>query len=1464
MIKKDYLKNLKENKLIDYIEKTLYLFRYDIFAVVIILVLIVLYFDELINPGQIVFSDIDFPYNTKNYLEEVVGLWNSKWNTTSMLNIPRLIVILPSYLLSLVFGGKGSLFLKGFIFQQIIVSSLSMYLFTKKLISVYMGKQFNLTKTLALIFGSILYSLNPYVIFRIQHIYLLVGYSIFPLIILYFFKIFDFKFQATSIKGYNRYSQNIFYENIRDAFILAVLVTVASGAIHYFFYSVITLGISFILLLIDYTLKHKELNRFGIKKIWIAMFKKLFIFLGFFIGLSFYWLSIYIGSILTNVQVSQHNINVIDTFTMFSRNSDIGSVLLLNSYWWRMMPSDSFNIYFYISGIVLLIVILIGVFFNVFKKNIITLTTILGVLMIIIATGVKYPFMSNLFLFLCDLPFFGNVFRDPNKMVGLLALSYSVLLVFGMESLVSIINYKKNRKILTSLLFTVVSISMVFYLLPMKNNYEAKYLKPVVEPQGYKELREYYSDASDYGIYLPIAEQMLRPFLNISTPKWNTSDNELSSKATGDVHIYNSPIKTLFHHEGNDPIITYYLNWVQNLLDKGRSVNLDNYIKAFGANQFIYHDEYIEQEFRQDFNKEILSLQKKIKLKYENDIFSVYDISINENDIVNKKLWTPYGLYKFEGYNQLVNYDPITMPVIFLNKEEVEFNKSVVKDDYLEFDNLDEIIFAVIDNKYRLYPFDWVEELNPFLKWSKTYLSNSDWSWYMEQLENAHRAFDFDKEAGVAVTFSSGKFNILPHEKDKITGELVMDFDTMLRTDTFFIPDTPTIFDIKANPMDDFDSIGAIYGVISRGDPNDIWQVAKSSLIRAYENTPYGYNILVSGRHVNKLHVKVRFFDENRDEIGVQYVVAPNEVINFEVINFFGETVSPKNTKYMRIDLLSFQRPESKTYWWIHDINIYDYSKYKTKNIITGTMNPEKSDEYELYIRSFKSEDSGVVNITIEDGNVNSEFIVNNYDESIGFKWTKFGEMYLENKEYNIHIENISKFNAINQILYIPKSKKEEMYKPIVEAINSSTQIITLEGEKDFYTDANIQSKRFIPELSYGAFFSISNGKIEKEIEIAESNYYNLNLGMYFPNENKGIATIKIYDKDNILLLNKIILPIDEIEVKNVVNYIPLSLKYRYELINRENIKYFKSLNDFENIYLEKGIYKIEIIIDSKAENLVDIYQLRKFDGSEIIVSKFAEDPYFLECSPCESITMDMFDREIIDSTITIKYDATCSCDWYIYSSEKIDVNVSEELRVEFDAKSELIEKRHPKLVFLDEYDHIVDITFIYEVEEQLKSEWNSYEQLVIVPEGAVKVMLQFWARGNKEKEGYLKIKNLKLERYDEYISVDYLNIIEKNNQKLVSDKAIVKDINSMKKTISIKEELKGLTWNSFLSPTKLWKTNDKSYDYSLNGITMGYILENSETELSVKLMNVYKFGLVLHVFTVLIGIIIIRERKKH
>ncbi len=139
-------------------------------------------------------------------------------------------------------------------------------------------------------------------------------------------------------------------------------------------------------------------------------------------------------------------------------------------------------------------------------------------------------------------------------MIAITAIAYSVLLVFGLESIYSWTQKYKYKSALNGMIFLMLLLSCYAYLFPVRDIYFERFFQPIEEPKAFSELRHHYEEnptvgegqEAPYALYVPVAEQMLRPITHISTPKWNVPLGYEDSKATGDIHIYNAPIRTVF------------------------------------------------------------------------------------------------------------------------------------------------------------------------------------------------------------------------------------------------------------------------------------------------------------------------------------------------------------------------------------------------------------------------------------------------------------------------------------------------------------------------------------------------------------------------------------------------------------------------------------------------------------------------------------------------------------------------------------------------------------------------------------------------------------------------------------------------------------------------------------------------------------------------------------------------------
>lgn len=1478
------MKNIKEKSNLKYLENAIFeisnkifTYRYDFFAIVFMYLVIIWFMSSLFFKGHIVFSDIDIPFDSKRYMEEIFGLWNGRWSSPSMLNMPRLFYASIPYGISAIFGFQGEVFLKSFLLLILFSSSTTMYLFGKRLVSIYISKEFNFFKIFALISGGLFYALNPWVVFRIQHIYLLCGYSMFPLVLMIFFNIFDPKFQKQLIPNYYIFNRTLYKKNIKDIIALAIVFSFLSGGIHYFFYSAIYLPILGFLILAKNLIVYRKYGFEKLKFFIINFLKKILWFVGFFMLFNFFWFGMYFGSILLGTSASQHNINVIDTLSMFSKHSSLKNVLYMISYWWPMFDLTKLPFTFYLGGGVIIFAITLSMLLRAYKYNIVLMFSFLSVVFIILATGVEIGGIAEIFIKVTKLPIIGSMFRDPNKLVGITALNFGVLLIFGLELFFG--KFKNNiySGTIETLIMGVFIVSLYFYIEPLKTNFIDGFYFPIEVPKEYSNVNEELKkQGSKKVIYMPIADNMTQSYTGVATPYWNVNGNEKGFlKATGDIQVYNSATNTVFHHEGNMQGISYYYNFIQYLLDSGRTRNLNSYIGRFGADSLVYVNQYLGKEEKQKFNLDILSLQKNMKLNYKNNIFNIFEQNryYERFQILDKKLFTPYGYSHFESYNSDKSFNFENIGIIPVALERNNFLDYVSIGDFIEASNWNDLFFSTLPESYLIKPFDFINDGNVFLKWSKTFVKNSEWLWFLSSQDINNYPFDFDYFDGVAVTFASAKLDVLPYKMKSAEGRVIADFDSLLRAEKFFTPDNPELFEVYSNPIGEGNVFPNVHGELVKGDPKNIWQVAKSGFIEVKENNPYKFNIKVSGRGVNKVHFKARFFNNDMEELGINYVVAPSEEVNFDSINFFGEFVSPKESKFMRLDILSFQRPNQKAYWWVHDMNLYDLEKYKVKNIFTVDKEIKEDGEYDIYTRYFTSSKGGLVSFRT----VDKEFTLNTFTPKLNkFIWKKLGTISLKKGKSFINVENIKGFNALNLIALVPKEKQEILEYPLKKALEKSKIFSIDEAENDFHYEGNLQSLRNYPDLSYGKGISLQNGFMEKEFEILKDGFYTFVIkGISDAKVTNGLK-LNIYQENNRIFLEETKFNLEnKINTKNTyISEYSEGTNHDRVLIKVKDINNNSFEKNFKNIRLKKGLYKMRLDFDSRVQSLSDFSDIHKFDPDEIVIDKTMNLFEGIDETTCVKIYPYMMRSYKEEDKLTIEYDKTCSKDWYVYASKKIQVEENNEYIVSFEAKSEYVKDRHIKVIFLDGGDKPVSVSYIGEVEEQYKNRWNKYEQIVKAPINAKKMLIQILSHGNREKNGYLYLKNYQVLPYKELILVDNVGIFQGNGEDFFKtenkDYGIENEkIDNMKSIFSIKNPpVDGKLLSFSESPSPMWNfVSDKKKEKNhvvLNSISSAYIIDgDSKGAIEINLRKVYYFGLFLVLISPLICYLVLRRYKE-
>ena len=1166
-----------------------------------------------------------------------------------------------------------------------------------------------------------------------------------------------------------------------------------------------------------------------------------------------------------HTQASQHNINAIETLSMFSKNSSIKNVLYSISYWWPMFDITKLPISFYIGGGVLLFFIFYGVVSRFNKYHIILFFIISSVIFIFFSTGTSIESFAPVFItFVTKTPVIGSMFRDPNKLVGLMVVGFAVLLTLGIEKVMMSMEDSYSNFFLKGGIISLVIVSLWFYINPIREEFVAGFYKPIETPKEMEDVQDNFINKNDFFskvFYFPIADNMAQSYTGIATPYWNKNPNLKGFvKATGDFQIYNSKKNTIFHHEGNIMGITYFINYLQYLMDWGLSRNIGHMLKAFPVDEFAYHDEYLGQEERQDFNLKILSEQEGLEKHYENKIYTLYKLMKPRSyiEIIKKRVYTPYGFSKLESYFGLENFDLKNYAVFFTSQEDgKELLYNLDEGDYLEAENFNDLLLSNLPEKYYSFPFDSVENANIFLGWGKVLVKNNDWLWYLRSHGINNFPFDFDMGKGLLATTATSTVTVPVYKFKDVEGTLVADFDSLLKLNKFFKPDNQDLFSIQANPRKDLNNIPLLRGQVIKGDPKNIWQVAKSGYIKAKENNPYQFNLVVSGRGSNKLHVKVRFYDENLEEIGVSYVVAPKEEFLFDEMNFYGEYISPPNSKYMRMDLLTFQNKNQKNYWWVHDIKIKDMGKYKAKNIFNLEIHENKLHKGVLYVRTLVSKAGG--NISIKQGE--KEFRVNTKSKSVNrMQWIEVGK--LENGSGKIIVENTEGFNGVNAFAFIPDKVRKELEFPLRTTIDKSRMFMAIEAEDSMEYSGEIQTSRNYPKLSGGRGIRSQKGSLKKNIEILKSAAYDLIINMEGIPKNKGVLNLDVISETGEKVFSKKIYSSEfkdnELKSETVIDEDKTSENFSRKYLKMGDTLSHYGKQTIKNIFFEKGKYILEIKFDSKVPSLSSFSDLHKFKPSEFKKVVFLEDDHKESeggRSECEKISPDMMSAKKQKNIFTIKYDPTCSYDWYIYASKMTEVISGKEYLVNFSGVSENIEKRHIKVFFLNKDREIVDVQFINEVPEEDKSKWNDYQQLVKAPEDSVYMQLQIWARGNKEKKGSFNLKNYYIIPYDEMILLDNIYFLEAGEGSFfdtepASEKISYERTDSMKRKVYLENPENNRLLVAFgESPNPLWKESyeGQRVDMIINGVAAGFFTDkNGSGEIAVVQRLFYYIGLVL------------------
>ncbi|WP_438444781.1 hypothetical protein [Gorillibacterium sp. sgz5001074] len=1321
--------------------------------------------------GYLVFSDFDFGINDRTYITRIFGLFNEYFSSTNFFNLSRLDFIFPFYLLSVGFGSLLPHFLlRSLILFCLVFSALSMFRLCRTLLQQHFGDFRSPLHLAGLMIPSLFYALNPWVIIRLQHIFLVVGYAFFPLVILYFLKLLNYKspedaplpeatMEETGTRRGKARHRHFRRKHAVGEHILAVklafVFSLGCAAIHYFFYYSITMGLLWLVFLC-----RDLMNRSGpALSVWKHYWRKLLIMGLWVVPFISYWLIPYFASTFF-LSIEPQNVNVSDTLTLFSRYSDIPHVLYLASYWWPMFNTQHYlDTGFWIGGGVFLALIAYTVFYRYGWHFYIRLFTWCAAVSLLIALGVNTAVIRDVNVFVVTkIPIIGHIFRDPNKLIGPMALFFAVLLSFGIDRFVHFLEYSGYHALVRISFILLLLLCLVGYYRPYEYIFADNYYAGRSVPKAYTEVQDRYLPGGKI-LWNPTMENMLVSN-GISSYDWNTTDTEMKMKSSGDFHMYSSHKPTITQNEGNSGIISYLHSFIQSLLDTGGAQHLGSLLSWSGFNELGFHQDVYGQDERQQYNLKVLESQPDLSLHYRNDPIRLYRTPDTQADLSasNRLVYATNGLSSLMGlldYRARLKLETKETALVWAPQRLQQ--PSLADQDLIVGDSWHDMAFPLLDRKFFSFPFQVINTGNPYNGWAKTYMKTPDWSWLIKSNHIQTNEWDYDYGEGIAYTYTSSRVAEPSYKADLIKGKPIV--TTKDLWDNFFVPDNPSLFSLQYTP-DSGQEDAVLSGTVSKySGGSAIWQTAHSKRIHFDGAAPQFLRIeaVVSGIHAGKMHFKVKFLNEALEELQVAYINKDSSDANFTKARMYNDTAVPEDTRYMEVQLLSSDDTSQNIYFTIHDFQISDISASVVPNRLTvavPTAAADSSSSYRTFIRLFRSVSGGSLSVADSTGRSMS---LNTRSSENRLVWVDLGELPLNGK---LDITPMSGLNVVNAVITIPAAQYATIREDLSQRLRGSQADISLVSQH-YTVDSPIRLDtmsdiRTYPNTLMESFVPVTSGTVSKTIDILREGKYSFLLNGSIPDGSRvRISFLPETGGAPVVLEPAAAAPVQ----------VNRSMEGLYNEVKVEENHYFLRLRNqalpgwdvkeyaFKPVLLHQGSYKIEMSVQSAAPNQAQLKSAHVLGDDEIRVPENQIDleqnllTYYMMNHETLSLNSAGFNAD----GARFRSARTSSPRWFIIGLNRIPVKKGQLLVFQAEAGFENLKNLHTKLMFLDGNGLLAESKYTELIEKPGST------RFYLMTEAPVDGWVQpcFFYNGNKDLDGMLTVRSSQLYIVDDLVKLE-------------------------------------------------------------------------------------------------------------
>lgn len=705
---------------------------------------------------------------------------------------------------------------------------------------------------------------------------------------------------------------------------------------------------------------------------------------GLFILLSMYWILPSLYVICSGINLKPDYILTKDMLRVFSYPSHIDVLRLMGNWLPHVSLSNNStfrDILSYSIPITAFITLVIPYKQKHIKNNI-NMFTFITLPFIFLNKGLDE---FGIYLLFYKIPYIGWLFRVPTKFGLILAFLYSYLISMAIFWLLERIylNYDNNftTKSLSLISILIIIISMAYVVdVAFIGDYGMNSFQFKKIPRYYSQVK-YISDIGKRFAFYP------------DSPPWEYKNQvELNKMETRFIQ------KAL--EENSTELLLQFMNIrsLDYLIFRNIKINIPNLQLNRYDNLIFVRNKNPEKLFN-IFNDYIFVVGNF------DDVFALKDIVGND----------PRYLIFLNDYINIQH---------FKDANNILFDSSRYND-----------LILLYDPSIILTPYDYTDRHDPSNLWSKAAINDPLHGEWQKYLTNRNlESWDTDYGEGLVFTWA-------PYILEKISSfeneDMIKNFnfeDRSLDNWDINFQNIQSLF-ISSEYYEGFYSLKAELHKSNWG-----WKIIQSPMISTKYGNVYGCEFYVKGKNCEKSHLKIEEYNEDKNIISSNYVLnIGSGTFNWKKISF---NYSPKSNETVYIKLQVWHGHETTqslpNIIWLDDIKIYDLKNYVKPNILEMPFFNDEQGDYVLFIRYFQNKDGGKILVNLDEKQLK---LINTNEDTNHFIWENTNIFNLKKGKFNLVIENIEGFNAVNLFILNRVENVSMIYKNIENTLKTKNII---------------------------------------------------------------------------------------------------------------------------------------------------------------------------------------------------------------------------------------------------------------------------------------------------------------------------------------------------------------------------------------------------------------------------------------